>query len=133
MYKIIKDNSLIMNLFLSLVTLFLFFLIWLKWLDFFTNHNHFIEVPDFTNIHINDLDNFVSLHNLKYEIIDSVSYKYSEKGVVISQDPLPSSNVKRHRKIYLTINSLKTSKVYLPDIFDLTLREAVNKLQKNLA
>jgi beta-lactam-binding protein with PASTA domain len=87
-------------------------------------------VPDFDNIHINDLENFVSSINLKYKIIDSVSYKLRKKGVVVNQDPLPFTKVKMHRKIYLTINSIKTSRVYFPDIFDLTLREAVVKLQK---
>ena len=36
-----------------------------------------------------------------------------------------------NRRIYLTINSLKAIKVNFPDVFDLTLRQAVSKLEKN--
>jgi len=50
---------------------------------------------------------------------------------VVNQDPLPNTDVKENRKIYLTINSLQSIKVFLPDVFDLTLRQAVSKLQKN--
>ena len=39
--------------------------------------------------------------------------------------------MKRNRNIYLTINSLKVRKVNLPDVFDLTLRQAVSTLQNN--
>ena len=40
-------------------------------------------------------------------------------------------NVKKNRKIYVTITCLKNRKVIFPDIYDLTLRQAVHKL-KNL-
>ena len=54
-----------------------------------------------------------------------------KRGVVVNQDPLPETFVKRNRNIYLTINSLKVRKVNLPDVFDLTLRQAVSTLQNN--
>ena len=68
---------------------------------------------------------------MRYEIIDSIFDKSKLKGVVVNQDPLPNTKVKENRKIYLTINSLQTRKVYFPDIYDLTLRQAVRKLNKN--
>ncbi len=131
MFKIIKDRGFIKNLFFSFITLLLLFLIWLKWLNIYTNHNNFIKVPDFDGIHIQDLDSLVSLHQLRYEIIDSVFYKSKKKGVVITQNPLPNTDVKMNRKVYLTINSLQLRKVVFPDVFDLTLRQAVRELQKN--
>ena len=131
MFKIIKDRSLVKNLLFAAMTLFLLFVVWLKWLDIYTNHNDFIKVPDFNGIHITSLDSLVASHTLRYEIIDSVFYKSEHKGVVVAQDPLPDTDVKKNRKIYLTINSLKVRKVDFPDVFDLTLRQAVSKLQKN--
>ena len=131
MFKFIIDKSFRKNLFLSVVVLFLLFAAWLKWLDIYTHHNDFIKVPDFNSIHINNLDSLVDAYELRYIIIDSVFDKSRKKGVVVNQDPLPNTDVKKNRRIYLTINSLKAVKVNFPDIFDLTLRQAVRKIQKN--
>ncbi len=131
MIRIIKDKNFYKNLLLSVVSLMLLFFIWLKWLDIYTNHNDYISLPDFNNIHLNDLDSILASYNLKYEIIDSVFDKLKSRGVVVNQDPLPNTNVKKNRKIYLTVNSINSRKVKFPDIFDLTLRQAVSKLRKN--
>jgi beta-lactam-binding protein with PASTA domain len=131
MFKIIKKNSFIKNLLFALTLLSFLFVVWLKWLDIYTNHNDFVKVPDFNGIHVDELDSIVHSHSLRYEIIDSVFYKSYPKGVVINQDPFADTDVKSNRKIYLTINSLKLRKVNFPDIFDLALRQAVSKLQKN--
>lgn len=131
MSGIIKDKIFRKNLFFSLITLLLLFVFWLKWLEIYTNHNDFIIVPDFCGVHITDLDSLVASYSLRYEIIDSVFYKTDPKGVVVNQDPLPDIAVKDNRKIYLTINSLRAIKVNFPDVFDLTLRQAVSKIQKD--
>ena len=131
MIRIIKDKNFYKNLLLAVVSLMLLFFIWLKWLDIYTNHNDYISLPDFHNIHLNDLDSILASYNLKYEIIDSVFDKLKSRGVVVNQDPLPNTNVKKNRKIYLTVNSINSRKVKFPDIFDLTLRQAVSKLRKN--
>ena len=131
MFEILKDERLYRNIVFAGITLILLFLLWLKYLDFYTNHDDFINVPDFNEIHISSLDSIVEANNLRYEIIDSIFDRSKQKGTVISQDPLANTNVKENRKIYLTINSLQSRKVYFPDIYDLTLRQAVRKLNKN--
>jgi beta-lactam-binding protein with PASTA domain len=131
MFKILKDKSLYKNLLLAGIALVLLFVGWLKYLDVYTNHDDFILVPDFSDVHLSSLDSIVESYDLRYEIIDSIFDKSKTKGVVVNQDPLPNTNVKENRKIYLTVNSLQTRKVNFPDIFDLTLRQAVRKLKKN--
>ena len=130
MLKIIKDKSLYINLLFSLVTLVFLFLVSLKYLAVYTNHNTFINVPNYSGIHISDLDSILELNSLRYVIIDSIFDQSKAKGIVVNQDPIPNSNVKKNRKIYLTINSVQTRKVNFPDIFDLTLRQAVRLLEK---
>lgn len=131
MFKIIIDGSFCKNLIFAVITLVFLFVFWFKWLNIYTNHDNFIKVPDFNGIHIEILDSALKYHGLKYEIIDSVFYKSMQKGVVVHQDPMPNTNVKKNRKIYLTINSLRARRVNFPDVFDLTLREAVSRLQKS--
>tara|TARA_B110000196_G_C21125642_1_gene655712 strand:- start:999 stop:1769 length:771 start_codon:yes stop_codon:yes gene_type:complete len=131
MLKIIKDKSFYKHLLFAVITLILLFSAWLKYLDIYTNHDDFIKLPDFNGIHLTKIDSLVEMNNLRYVIIDSVFDASKKKGVVVNQDPLPNIDVKKNRKIYLTINSLKARKVSFPDVFDLTLRQAISKLEQN--
>ena len=127
----LKSKDLYKNLLLALITLFMCFFIWLKYLDVYTNHDSAFKVPDFSEIHISDLDSIFTNLDLRYTIIDSIFDNSKQKGVVVNQEPILGTLVKENRRIYLTINSLKSKKVKFPDIFDLTLRQAVRKLKKN--
>ena len=129
MLRIIKNFC--RHLIFALATLIFLFLIWLVYLDFYTNHNNFIKVPDFHGIHVMELDSLVDSYDLRYLIIDSIFDKSKQKGIVVDQDPFADTDVKKNRKIYLTINSLKARKVSFPDVFDLTLRQAVSQLERN--
>ena len=107
----------------------LLFLGWLKYLDFYTDHNDAILVPSFKGFHVLELDSLTESNLLRYAVIDSVFDSSIPKGIVVNQDPLENTYVKKNRKIYLTINSLQARKVTFPDVFDLTLRQAVSKLE----
>jgi len=52
MFKIITDKSFRKNLLFAGFTLLLLFVVWLKWLNIYTNHDDFIRVPDFNGVHI---------------------------------------------------------------------------------
>jgi len=121
-------NKFVKHVSFAFITLIFLFFLWLKYLDIYTMHNKHLEVPDFTNYHISKLDSIVEVNDLRYVIIDSIFDPKKEKGIVVNQDPKPFSNVKKNRKIYLTITSLQNRKVIFPDIYDLTLRQAVRKL-----
>lgn len=131
MLRIIKNKVFYKHFFFSATSLLFLFLLWLKYLDFYTGHDDLIKVPDLNGIEVVKLDSLVDYYALRYEIIDSIFDQSRAKGVVVNQTPLAGTDVKEHRKIYLTINSLQTRKVVLPDIFDLTLRQAVVRLQKS--
>ena len=100
-------------------------------MDFYTKHDKYIQVPNLNGIHVNSLDSIMDKYNLRYTIIDSIFDKSKIRGIVVNQDPEPNNSVKENRKIYLTINFLKNRKVIFPDIYDLTLRQAVRVLKRN--
>ena len=100
-------------------------------MDFYTKHDKYIQVPNLNGIHVNSLDSIMDKYNLRYTIIDSIFDKSKRRGIVVNQDPEPNNSVKENRKIYLTINFLKNRKVIFPDIYDLTLRQAVRVLKRN--
>jgi len=108
--------------------LFCFFL-WLKYIDFYTLHDVYIVIPDFYGVHINDLDSVCQDLDLRYVIIDSAFNKKVEKGTILEQDPISGTKVKENRRVYFTINALQNKIVTFPYITDLSLRQAVRKLE----
>jgi len=127
----LKYKSFYSNIILAIITLFLLFFGWLKYLDYFTLHNKYTQVPNFIGLPISALDSLVEANNIRYVIIDSIFDFNKARGIVIKQDPLPLSDVKDNRRIYLIINSVKSKKVFFPDIYDLSLRQAIRKLKNN--
>jgi len=130
MLAFLKNKSFRKHTLFALITLVFLFFCWLKFLDYYTLHDKYIQVPDFNNLQISDLDSIVQANDIRYVIIDSIFDRNKEKGIVVSQDPSPLTNVKRDRRIYLIINSSKSRKVKFPDVYDLSLRQAIRELKK---
>lgn len=99
------------------------------WLKSYTNHGEYITVPDFSGLMHDEVSDYAEQRDLEAVIIDSIYDNSKTKGSVISQNPLPEALVKEGRKIYLTIVSLSAEMVRMPDLSDLTLRQAVATLE----
>ena len=106
-----KNNIYLKHTTLALITLFILFFIWLYSLDIYTLHNKKILVPNFSNLALDDVDSIAKAHNLRYIIIDSIYDRSRERGICVNQIPKDSSFVKKNRRIYLTINSIKSKKL----------------------
>ncbi len=98
-------------------------------LDLFTRHGKVYKVPDMNGLTLEQL------HEKQYDeffdlvVIDSVYDRKREKGSIITQHPLPGSNVKKGRRIYLTIVSEMPEEVMMPDLKNLSLRQALVNLE----
>ncbi len=101
----------------------------LGYLDKFTLHGETLPVPDFTGKKIEQLDEVVSGTKLQYIIVDSVYKTDKPRGSVVDQNPVAGSAVKEGRKIYLTVNARLPMRVALPDLTDVTLRQATAILE----
>ena len=128
-FTIFKNKVFYKQLFYSIIAMLLCFFLWLKYIDFYTLHDEHIVLPDFYGVHIQDLDSVCQELDLRYIIIDSVFNKKVEKGTILEQDPIAGTNVKENRRIYFTINALQNKIVTFPYITDLSLRQAVRKLE----
>lgn len=118
-----------LHLLIAIALGFILFWLIIKSLDTFTRHGDVYIVPDFsgqTVQHIID-QNFEEFFVLT--VIDSVYDKKREKGTVIQQHPIPGSRVKQGRHVYLTIVSEKPELVLLPNLKNLSLRQALVTLE----
>jgi len=101
----------------------------LLWLRFYTHHGRTIMVPDLAGLSLEEVDDVCSSRNLRFEVIDSVFSSAMPRGTVIKQNPLASSQVKRNRKIFLTMNAINPEKVNMPQLVGLSIRQARLALQ----
>ncbi len=112
------------------ITILLLWLV-LKSMDLFTQHGEVYIVPDFDGYTVEQLVEKGYNDYFQFEIIDSVYFKAREKGTVVLQHPLSGSRVKQGRHIYLTIVAEAPEKVHMPNLKNLSLRQALVTLESN--
>lgn len=105
-------------------------LLWLtlQLISIFTHHGEKIEVPDFVGQPVWDVYEIAEDNGLEIVIMDSVYDPRKGKGTILIQDPLPASFVKEGRKVYVTIVGQTPEKVKMPNLVDLSVRQAVERV-----
>ena len=98
-------------------------------LDDYTKHDEFVEVPVFEGFHYSEIDEFISDKDLRFEISDSIFDPNQPGGIVLEQIPEQGELVKPNRKVYLTINSVVPPSILLPELRDITVRQVVSKIE----
>ena len=128
--KFLLSDLFIRNFIYSFICLLVFLFLTLFSLKIFTKHNKTIKVPNLIGLDYVGLDSAM-LENAKfrYEIIDSVYDYIKVPGSVYTQIPQPFSNVKKNRKIYLTIVAKNQRYITMPKLKDLTYRSAKDKIE----
>jgi eukaryotic-like serine/threonine-protein kinase len=106
-------------------------LLWvsLRALNTFTRHGRYIQVPSVEGMNREQAQQVLKRINLRPVINDSIYDTSREKGSVASQNPLPGAEVKKNRAIYLTTIAIMPEMVPMPDLTDLSFRQAQALLQ----
>lgn len=94
------------------------------WLDHYTRHGDSVEVPDVCGLYYLDADASLAESQMRSLVIDSMYIDTMSPGVVLDQVPRAGSSVKSGRTIYLTINALSPRKVTMPELKNLSYRQA---------
>ena len=120
-----KSKSITKQIFLMASVVFIVFFLVYNSLMIYTKHNRYIEVPNLSGLNLDDAIDVLKKNRLKYEVLDSSKFfaeipNYS----VISQIPLDKELVKKNRKIYLNVNPRNFQKVSLPNVIQITKRNA---------
>lgn len=124
MFKFLFSRTFLLHFISAVITVIALFLLTVYLLQKYTAHGQTITVPDLTGKSIPEVIQILKNKNLNYAIIDS---SYSDKLMplsVIDQNPKANRQVKHGRTIYLTINSKQPPKVKMPDLRDVSLKQA---------
>lgn len=124
-FKLLKSNSIIKHLFASAIMVFIIFYLVFVSVKFYTKHDRYIEVPSLSGLSIDDANKILKKKKLKSEVLDSSKYFYERPvNSILSQIPDGGEFVKKNRKIYLNVNPSDYQKVSIPDIIQITKRNA---------
>lgn len=84
-----------------------------------TNHGETITVPELVGMSLEDLDEYVTQRNLRYEITEDSGYSETyDPLTILTQNPIAGSKVKENRKIYLSLNAVVPPKVKMPNLIN---------------
>src|SRR5258706_934163 len=120
----LRSKIFLLNVILAAVVVASVFGFTYKWLNKYTNHGQSIEVPELKGLNIAQVTVLLERLHLRYAVVDSIYQLEKMQGTILEQDPAPTAKVKEDRTIYLTINSGIPPKVKMPDLTDVSLRQA---------
>jgi len=122
-FSYLKSKSFLINLLLAVLTVLFVVLIAAFSLNYYTRHGSGIPVPKLIGMQISRASTLLDNQGFQYKV-DSVYLPDVEPGTVVQQDPDPTTNVKENRTIYLTVITKLAPNVSLPDLENITFREA---------
>ena len=128
--KFLKSKVFLINLILAVVALIVISFLALQWLKKSTHHGEFVEVPDLSKLSVLEMREVIADANLRYEVLDSANYNPEYPSFsIIEQTPPAGNKVKQNRKIYVTVNPSGYRKVTVPNIIQVTQRNASSMLR----
>ena len=117
------------NIILAAVVLLLVLVGLIVYLKQYTQHGVEVEVADIRGLVLSEAEPLLAAQGLQVEVIDST---YSDKvplGTVVDQDPKPKSHAKLGRLVYVTINATTKRQIIMPDLHDMSYRQAETTLR----
>lgn len=94
----------------------------------YTRHDVSTRVPNVENRPFEEADSLLRQRGLQVERQVGRYNPNVEQDLVVEQTPLPTSDVKPGRRVYLTVNAGEAPMVKIPDLTGMSVREARNRV-----
>lgn len=95
----------------------------------YTNYNEGVTVPDVTKISLEEAESKLMEYGLRHEVLDRRANSAYPANFIIDQSPSPLQIVKPNRKVYLTVNTEVSPQAVVPNVVNLSLRNAKIQLE----
>lgn len=129
-FNFLKSKTFLIQLGLAAGAVLVLVFVALQWLKSTTNHGEFVEVPDFSKMSVMEMRKAVEEAGLRYQVLDSSNFNPEyPRFSILDQNPPAGNKVKSNRKIYFTVNPSGYKKVTVPDIIQVTQRNAASMLK----
>ncbi len=129
-FHFLKEKKFYLNL--LIILLLCVVLLWLTFrlLNKYTRHDQVYTMPDFVGQDYYQVRHDYS-KDFNFILIDSVYPKGQQPGSIYQQDPLPGSKIKKGRNVYAIIVAVNPEKTVMPNLKNLSLREALGRLESS--
>lgn len=122
--KIPSKNSLSFHVLIAIGGTIALLLVMMLILRLFTRHGSEFEIPSFIGQNAQELTQSGKAEGFVFEISDYQFEKDAVPGNVLKQDPAPGEKVKKGRKVYLTVAADEPPTIKMPELHDMSLRQA---------
>lgn len=125
----IMKNIIVKNILLAIFILFILIVCSLLWLKSYTRHNQVVSVPNVKGLSVREAAPYLQKAKLRFDVIDSVYRKDAKPGTIVDIVPPANSKVKETRIVFLTVNAVSTRTLVVPEVQDISQRQAVAMLR----
>lgn len=129
-FKFLTQRAFYINLLIAIALVIIIIEVAFVSLKGYTRHGDEIVVPDFVGLN-RDLVLEQYDGDFNFIMLDSVYTMTLPEGSIYQQDPLPNSNVKKGRNLYYVKVSEAPERVVMPNLKNLSLRQAMVALRAN--
>ena len=129
-FQFLKDKKFYINLLIILVLSVVLLWLTFRLLDKYTRHDQVFTMPDFIGQDYRQVEREYA-RDFHFILIDSVYPKGQQPGSIYQQDPLPGSKIKKGRNVYAIIVAETPEKTLMPNLKQLSLREAIGRLESS--
>ncbi len=129
--KFLISKDFFKNLGLAIATGIVIVFLTLLWLSIFTRHGQKRSVPDLFGLSVEEAEKTVKRNKMRFQVIDSVYTNIAARGCVVEQNPVPGFEVKKNRRIVVTINAYNPEMVEMPNLLELSKRQALALIESS--
>ncbi len=126
--QFLKSKSCLVHLILIVVSFLLLLVLSFFALKIYTRQGKEFIVPNLEGKSLMEIESIKEMSNFNLIIIDSIYKEDSPSGIVLTQEPIADSKVKKGRKIYVTITSASGDELSMPLCTDISLKTAVQSI-----
>ncbi len=131
MFKFLIKQPFWVHLLAAFALLFLLGFLFLKSLNWLTNHGAYLKVPSVKGKNVDEGIKLLEDQGFEVVIQDSLYFDTVPKYTIIKQLPEPDATVKANRTVFITINRALPPLIDMPKLEGLSLRYALEKLERN--
>lgn len=120
-----NKNSVWANILLMIIISVVLVIIGLVGLNLYTRHGQTTRVPDIAGMQFDEAKQVLKKAHLRAQIVDSVFNKEAKPGAILDISPKAGTVVKPGRYVYITINPLMPPTQAIPNVVDMSARQAL--------
>ena len=124
-----KPQRIGFHILLALIILIVAVIAAIMLLNIYTRHGQEVAMPNFVGVNSETLIQNEDNHDFIIVVSDYIYDKKTPEGTVLKQNPQANEKVKKGRKVYLTVASSEPPKVKMPELQDVSFRQAEIMLQ----